>query len=142
MSKYIFPAVFTKEDGQLYSVQFPDIEGCFTSGEGLLETFEMAEDALALVLYDMEAEGKQVPEPTKIEAIRIPKGAFTSYVTCDTKVYRRNRKMRAVKKTLTIPEWMNEEAVAAGLNFSKILQDALFEKLETAPVEASTNTAR
>ena len=54
---------------------------------------------------------------------------FINYISCDTMIYRKRFNNRAVKKTLTIPEWMNEEAVALGLNFSQILQDALLQKM-------------
>ena len=50
-------------------------------------------------------------------------------VSCDTMAYRKRYNNKAVKKTLTIPEWLNEEATALGINFSQVLQDALKEQL-------------
>ena len=129
MAKYIFPAIFEKEDGYGYNVRFPDVEGCFSCGQSLIEAFEMANDALALMLFDKEETGCIIPEPTPIEEIETVPGEFTSYVSCDTKVYRRSHRTKAIKKTLSIPEWMNDEAIAARLNFSKILQEAIAEKL-------------
>ena len=129
MAKYIFPAVFEKEEGHGYNVRFPDLEGCYTCGQTLIDAFEMANDVLALVLVDKEESGEVIPEPTPIERITAAPGGFTSYIACDTKRYRRTYRTRAVKKTLSIPEWMNEEALSAGLNFSKILQEAIAEKL-------------
>lgn len=129
MAKYIFPAVFEKEEGYGYNVRFPDLEGCYTCGQTLIDAFEMANDVLALVLVDKEESGEVVPEPTPIERITAAPEGFTSYIACDTKRYRRTYRTRAVKKTLSIPEWMNEEALSAGLNFSKILQEAIAEKL-------------
>ena len=129
MAKYIFPAIFEKEEGYGYNVRFPDVEGCFTCGQSLIEAFEMANDALALMLFDKEETDSIIPEPTPIEEIETAAGEFTSYVSCDTKVYRRSHRTKAIKKTLSIPEWMNDEAIAARLNFSKILQEAIAEKL-------------
>ena len=68
--KYIYPAVFTK-DGDFYIVKFPDIEGCYTQGETLSEAVEMAEDALCLMLYEYEEEGKKIPEPSDIKKIKV-----------------------------------------------------------------------
>ena len=129
MAKYIFPAVFEKEEGHGYNVRFPDLEGCYTCGQTLIDAFEMANDVLALVLVDKEESGEVIPEPTPIERITAAPEGFTSYIACDTKRYRRTYRTRAVKNTLSIPEWMNEEALSAGLNFSKILQEAIAEKL-------------
>ncbi|MBQ3661794.1 MAG: type II toxin-antitoxin system HicB family antitoxin [Firmicutes bacterium] len=129
MAKYIYPAIFEKEEGYGYNVRFPDVDGCYTCGQTLIEAFEMAVDVLALMLFDKEETGKAIPEATPIEAVKTARGEFVSYITCDTKVYRRSHRTKAVKKTLSIPEWMNEEAVEAGLNFSKILQEAIAEKL-------------
>lgn len=60
MAKYAYPAIFTQEESG-YSVKFPDIDGCFTSGETLPEAMEMAEDALCLMLYDHEEDGEEIP---------------------------------------------------------------------------------
>lgn len=128
MAKYAFPAVFTPEEGGI-SVHFPDVEGCFTSGETIDEALYMAADALALMLYDREEEGLPIPTPSPIDAI-IPSGsAFTSYIRCDTVEYRRLFHSKAVKKTLTLPAWLNTLAEREGINFSAILQTALKEQL-------------
>ena len=138
MAKYIFPAVFEKEEGYGYNVRFPDLEGCYTCGQDRIDAFEMASDVLALVLVDREESGEVIPEPTPIETIAPAPGGFTSYIACDTKRYRRSHRTRVVKKTLSIPEWMNEEALSAGLNFSKILQEAIAEKLnDVVPEDAA-----
>ena len=129
MAKYVYPAVFRKEPEFGYSVSFPDISGCFTSGDDLAESIENASDALALMLYDMEESKAAIPAASDIASIKCEDREFASYVTCDTKVYRRRRNTRAIKKTLSIPAWMNDEGIAAGLNFSQILQEGLLAKL-------------
>lgn len=130
MAKYAFPAVFTPED-QGYSVIFPDLEGCYTCGDNLEDALEMAEDALALVLYGYEKDGRFIPAPSERTKIPLKDDEFVNYVACDTMVYRKMYNSKAVKKTLTLPEWMNEEATALGVNFSQVLQEALLQKIQS-----------
>lgn len=129
MAKYIYPAIFTLEEGGKYSIYFPDIDGCFTCGDNLADGIEMANDALALMLTHYEDENRKIPAASAINALTMKDGEFATYISCDTAVYRRLMNNMAVKKTLTIPAWLNETATAAGINFSQILQDALKEKL-------------
>lgn len=128
MAKYVYPAVFTEEkDG--YSVRFPDVDGCFTSGETLPEAMGMAEDALALMLYDMEESGEAIPAASGVRSVQAGAGEFVTLIGCDTLAYRKRFGSKAVKKTLSIPSWLNEAAEAAGVNFSNVLQDALKQQL-------------
>ena len=129
MAKYVYPAVFTKYDDG-YSVEFPDVPGCYSCGDTLADAMTMASDALALMLFQNEHDGKAIPEPSKINEIFTDTKSFLSYVCCDTLGYQKKYNNKAVKKTLTIPEWLNEAAVAANLNFSQILQNALKKELE------------
>lgn len=128
MAKYAYPAIFTKE-GSGYSVMFPDIDGCFTCGDTLPEAVEMAEDALCLALYDREEDGEPIPEASSIKAVQSQTDEIVSLVCCDTLTYRKLYDSRAVKKTLTIPNWLNTLADRAGVNFSTVLQEALKTKL-------------
>ena len=129
MARYVYPAIFTPEE-KGYSVYFPDLEGCYTCGNDLQDALVMAEDILAFVLYDYEKGGRAIPLPTKREEIPLEKNEFTNYIACDTMEYAKMHNTRAVKKTLTIPEWLNEAAIRAGINFSQVLQDALMEKVK------------
>ncbi len=133
MAKYVYPAIFSKEEGG-YSVAFPDLDGCYTAGEDLLEAIDMAEDALALMLYHLEKEKRRIPRASEAEQIRVKKGEFVNYITCDTLGYQKRKNKKAVKKTLSIPGWMDEAATDAGINFSQLLQEALSEKLEELSV--------
>lgn len=89
----------------------------------------MAEDVLALVLYGYEADGKVIPEPSVISSLKLSDGEFANYILCDTMEYRKRYNNKAVKKTLTIPEWLNEAAQDSNINFSLVLQEALKKKL-------------
>lgn len=122
--KYYFPAIFSEENGG-YNVVFPDIEGCLTCGNDLKDALDMAEDVLACSLCDMEIEDQTIPEPSQLSEIQLKKGEFVNYILCDTDAYRRHYKKISVKKTLTIPQWLNEAAMVRNVNFSQVLQEAL-----------------
>ncbi len=126
--KYVYPAVFAEENGG-YAVEFPDLEGCVTCGDDLNDAIAMAEDVLSLALVDIEDSHQEIPTPSILSDIKLEDGEFANYIRCDTERYRKLLNNRAVKKTLSIPEWLNESAVAAGINFSQTLQEALMQKL-------------
>ncbi len=131
MAKYIYPAVFTKE-GTQYSVYFPDLESCYTQGDSLQDAYEMAGDVLCLTLYNLEEEQRDIPTASEVSALQTDKDQFVSLVACDTLEYRKYYDNRAVKKTLTIPAWLNTMAERAGLSFSAVLQAALKNELHIA----------
>lgn len=126
--KYAYPAIFTPEQGG-YSIRFPDFENCYTSAETLAEGMEMANDVLCLTLYDMEETERPIPAASKVREVKVSGDEFVTLVACDTLEYRKFYDSRAVKKTLTIPAWLNTMAERAGVNFSMILQAALKQEL-------------
>ena len=130
MACYVYPAVFAPEKDGLYSVDFPDLESCYTSGDNLADAIRMAEDVLALTLYEYERDKKDIPIPSKREDINLQDGEFINDVAADTLMYHRKNNRQSVKKTLTIPEWLNDLALTANLNFSQVLQDALKKELK------------
>lgn len=129
MAKYAYPAVFTPESHGGFSIRFPDLEGCYTCGDDIADGLTMAEDALALVLYGYEKDGRDIPLPSKETDIIISKDEFINFVACDTLEYRKMHSNKSIKKTLTIPEWLNEAAIEQNINFSQVLQDALKSQL-------------
>lgn len=129
MAKYVYPAIFTPEEEGGYSVFFPDLEGCYTCGDNLQDALFMANDVLAFVLYDYETEGRKIPTPSKVESMEKSDGDFVNYVACDTVEYARMHNNKAVKKTLTIPQWLNDAAIRQDINFSQVLQEALMQKV-------------
>lgn len=132
MAKYVYPAVFTAEEEGGYSIHFPDLEGCYTQGEDLAEGLEMAKDVLCLVLYGLEEEQKEIPAASALNEVKAEENQIVTLVACDTIEYRKFFDNRAVKKTLSIPNWLNTMAERANINFSGVLQDALKEKLGIA----------
>jgi len=124
--KYVYPAIFEDDDGKI-GVSVPDIPGCFTFGDDMAEALLMAEDAIAMMLVQYENEGQSVPVASSISDIKTD--GIVSLVLADTEKWRKQFDNRAVKKTLTIPSWLNGLAEKEGLNFSQVLQEALQSKL-------------
>lgn len=125
--KYVYPAIFTPLPSGEYDIRIPDLPGCITCGKDLVDAIEMAEDAVAMWLCDAEDNRETIPAPSKELIVNAPQ--FVNFVVADTEEYRRENDNRAVKKTLTIPSWLNAKAEKAGINFSQTLQDALKERL-------------
>lgn len=128
MAQYVYPAVFTEEENG-YSINFPDLENCFTSAETLGEGIKMANDVLCLMLYELEENNEAIPTPSSIHDIPVSKNEFVNFISCDTIEYRKFYNSKAVKKTLSIPAWLNDMAERAEINFSGTLQDALKKQL-------------
>ena len=128
--KLIYPAIFKQEDIG-YSVLVPDLIGCCTQGDTLEEAIQMAEDAALGWLLTALEENEKVPEASKINDIKLQdKDEFVSLLLLDLSSYSEKYSSRkSVKKTLTIPFWLNERAERLKINFSKTLQDALISKI-------------
>ncbi len=109
-------------------MSFPDIPECFTEGDNMEQTYEMAVDALGLALTSQKAEKEEIPVPSQPNQIEVEEGVLV-IIEFDMLEYMKRHNSKAVKKTLSIPEWLNEEAVAMGINFSQVLQEALMVKL-------------
>lgn len=123
-AKYFYPALFHKAEEGGFWISFPDIPECLTQGDNMSEAYEMAIDALGLALEDRIKENN-IPVPTEVDAILPEKDAYIVIIEFDLLEYKRRHNSKAVKKTLSIPQWLNEEATARGINFSQVLQDGL-----------------
>ncbi len=124
MKAIYYPAIFHPE-GVGYSVVIPDIEGCCTQGDSMDEAVGMAQEAIGLMLEDCEV----IPAASDAAQIHTEEGDFVVVIPFDLAAYRRRHDTKAVKKTLSIPSWLNQEAEAAHINFSGVLQEALKRKL-------------
>lgn len=128
LSLTVYPAIFTKknDDGEYYMVDFIDLKNCSTYGKTLQEAFYMAQDAMGLFL-DTET---SYPAPTTdFSKIKLEPNQFISFVNIDMDEYRKKFNNKSVKKTLTIPVWLNQLSEKNNINFSQVLQEALKEKL-------------
>ena len=129
MNKLFYPAVFHKAEEGGFWISFPDFPECLTEGDDMQEAYEMAVEALGLVLTGREEENEEIPKPTEVDQITVDNGVLV-IVEFDMMEYQRKHNSRAVKKTLSIPEWLNDAAIKAGVNFSQVLQEALMEKVK------------
>lgn len=122
--KVIYPAIFHHENNS-YWVEFPNLEGCQSFGDTIEETLSNAKEALAAYCVTLLEQGKKLTIPSNIETIQAPKHAFSSLVEAELIT-----KSQSIKKTLTIPAWLNVAAEAKGINFSGTLQNALIHELD------------
>ncbi len=128
--KLVYPANFYYEKEGGYSVEIPDLLGCVTQGDTLEEAMEMAQDAaLGWILTAIEEE-EEIPKPSQIEQIKIEGEGFKTLLLLDIDQYsKKYGTKKSVKKTLTIPEWLNKRAEKVGINFSQVLQESLLNKI-------------
>ena len=127
--KYIYPAIFEQDNNKIYLVSFPDLDGCYTDGKTLEDALENAKDLLNLKLWDMEEKREDIPVPSDPRKIKTAKTEFISLISADTLAYRKLYDKKSVKKTLSIPRWLDNLATENNVNFSNILQNALKKQL-------------
>lgn len=132
--KNIYPVFFTKTDTVIL-VEVPDLE-ILTEGKDMIHAVEMARDAIELKCVSMEDDGIEIPLPSEMSKLDVNSGTFAgdgttvvSLVDIDSGEYRRKIDTKAVRKNVTIPSWLNYEAEHAGINVSKVLQEALMNVL-------------
>lgn len=128
MNRLFYPAVFHVATEGGFWVTFPDIPECMTQGEDMQQAYEMAVDALGLSLSTMEENGEAIPKASTLDQVK-PEDGTLIIVEFDMAEYRKRNSSKAVKKTLSIPEWLNEAAIRENINFSQVLQEALTMKL-------------
>jgi predicted RNase H-like HicB family nuclease len=126
---YIYPALFEYEDDGGMSISFPDMPGCFSCAGSDEEGLEMARDAVGLHLYAMEQDNDPIPSPTPLKDIPGAQNQRAVLIEVHMPLIRQAIESAAIKKTLTLPRWLNTLAEQRNVNFSLVLQDALKEKL-------------
>lgn len=132
MQKLFYPAIFhTAEEGGFW-ITFPDLPECMTQGDNMQNAYEMAVDALALAISSRKQEKQEIPIPSQPHELSLSAGECCVIIEFDMLAYQKRTNSKAVKKTLTIPEWLNEEALSLGLNFSQVLQEALLQKVNAS----------
>lgn len=125
---YIYPAIFDyAEEG--ISISFPDLPGCFSCADSDEEALSMAKDALGLHLYSMEEDDDDIPNPTPINKIKLEENQVVVLIEVFMPSMRQAIENYSVKKTLSIPQWLNKLAIERNINFSQVLQVALKEQL-------------
>ena len=134
----IYPACFFKDETG-YSVVFPDLNWLSTNGSTDIEAMNMAVDCLAGYLFTLKNDGDQIPTASAMSDISLTdiakeldadiNGAFVNMVCVDVAEYARDHFEKSVRKTLTIPAWLNVAAQERNINFSQTLQEALIAKI-------------
>lgn len=124
MNNIFYPVVFLAEEVG-YSIRVPDLDGCFSEGDTMDEACSNVKDAIGLYLEDC----KEYPTPSVPSDLSLEPSEFVVMIEFDVIAYKKKHDTKAVKKTLSIPSWLNEEAERQHVNFSGILQDALKQHL-------------
>ena len=127
-NRYIYPAIFKLVEGA-YDVRFPDIDNCFTFGENLEDALDSASDVLELCLYDMEQDKIDIPEASDITDLKLEEDESIAWINVWMIPVRDKMENKAIKKTVTIPKWVNDIGVQNNLNFSQLLQSAIKDKV-------------
>lgn len=129
---YIYPAVFYPENDGRYSVIFPDLNDLATYGNNLADAFAMAQEVCGQYLFTSLRDNEPLPTPTALDNIEIDEpDAIVNLVCVNLDEYARAYDDKAVKKTLSIPAWLNTACENLGVNYSKVLKDALIARLQT-----------
>ena len=119
MTEHVYPAVFAKNNDGSYTISFPDLPGCVGEGKSLSNALYMAQQELSQWIGFLSIKELRLPAPSDIRKVKVPANGFVNLVSADM------RDTHAVRRTVSLPKWMDDAATAAGLNLSKILQDAL-----------------
>ena len=139
---YVYPAVFYEEDDKI-SVIFPDLGNLATFGDNVADAMRMAQDICGLHLFTALRDGDPLPAASSLSEINpaailkdfemesAAESAFVNMVLVDMTEYARQHSDKAVKKTLSIPMWLNTLCEEKSINFSKVLQDALLAKVQS-----------
>ncbi|EOH97914.1 type II toxin-antitoxin system HicB family antitoxin [Enterococcus pallens] len=125
---YIYYALFNLADDGI-NIEFPGLDGAFTFGSDMHDALYMAKDLLAGWLINAEDDGETIPEPLQPVEISVPKGDLLIPIEVNTDIYRLKFDNQAVKKTLTIPRYLDALGKEENINFSLVLTEALKEKL-------------
>lgn len=129
MKRLFYPAIFHRAEEGGFWITFPDLPECMTQAEDMQQAYEMAAEALGLALTSREEEKEPIPSPSEPSEIVLEANSYCVVIEFDMLAYKKRTNGKAVKKTLSIPEWLNEAGLEAGLNFSQVLQEALMQKI-------------
>lgn len=118
-NEYVYPAIFHTNEDNTYTILFPDLPGCISEGKSLVDAMKMAENALTQWIEYLNDAKEEIPTPSNLKSIELENNEFASLIHAEVK------DNRAVKRTVSIPKWMDDQVAEAGLSLSKVLQEAL-----------------
>ena len=122
--EYAYPAIFHKNEDSTYTITFPDLPGCISEGKSIANAIFMSQAALTQWIEYLNDKKMQLPAPSPLASIHVEADEVVNFVCID---YKENR---AVKRTVSIPKWMDDLVIESGLSLSRVLQDALKQRFE------------
>lgn len=124
MNEYVYPAVFHSNEDGSFTITYPDLPGCISEGKSLGNALHMAQAALTQWIEYLKDKKQDIPLASALQDIETTQGEFVNFIRADVK------DSRAVKRTVSIPKWMDDKVSEAGLSLSRVLQDALKDRLK------------
>lgn len=123
--RVLYPALVHQEDNGQVSIAFPDLEGCFANGKDLKEAYFNAQKILAIYA----SYKKTLNAPSDIATINTNESNTTTLLIGVDPQHFDLKSTESIKKTLSIPKWLNDIALQHNTNFSAVLKKALIEHL-------------
>ncbi len=123
MAEYVYPALFHSNEDGSFTITYPDLPGCISEGKSLGNAIYMAQSALTQWIEYLTDKKQSIPLASNLESIKTTQDEFVNLIRVEIK------ENRAVKRTVSIPKWMDDKVIETGLSLSRVLQDALKEKL-------------
>ncbi|MBQ7657135.1 MAG: type II toxin-antitoxin system HicB family antitoxin [Clostridia bacterium] len=131
--KYYYVAVLTpRGDGTGFDCAVPDLPHCITSGADLPEALKMIEDAAGLMLVGYEDLETPIPQASDPVTFQSQPGTITTLLSLDTDMYRQMNDTTPIRKSVSIPAWMDRLVKQQGISCSQVLQEALRQRLVKA----------
>ena len=121
--EYVYPAVFHKNVDESYTIVYPDLPECISEGKTLGNAMYMAQSALTQWIGYLTDKNQEIPKASSVQEVKTSAGEFVNLIRADVK------DGRAVKRTVSIPKWMDDKVIQSGLSLSRVLQEALSERL-------------
>jgi len=121
--EYVYPAIFHRNKDESYTITYPDLPGCISEGKTLGNAMYMAQSALTQWIGYLADKKQEIPNASPSKKIKTSGGDFVNLI------YAEVRDAKAVKRTVSIPKWMDDKVIQSGLSLSRVLQDALVERL-------------
>ena len=121
--EYVYPAIFHRNKDESYTITYPDLPGCISEGKTLGNAMYMAQSALTQWIGYLVDKKQKIPSASLAQKIKTSSGDFVNLICAEV------RDSKAVKRTVSIPKWMDDKVIQSGLSLSRVLQDALGERL-------------
>ena len=130
IKEIIYPAIFEFDKDSSITITFPDLPNAISCADNTSDAYHYATEVAELVLEDyIDDLFETAPKPSEVKNINLEKNQCLALIKIDTEKVIRESSSKSIKKTVTIPSWLNEIGIENNLNFSKILQDGIKKEL-------------